>query len=331
MREITCVNGAWIRLLLDWLDREGLHAASLRACISTYEPDGEVPLCAWGSMLERAAALRPMQTGLGLDIGSGVTQAHVGLLGYLIATTDSLAQALTTYQRYERLFYRNDLAKVSSHREGLTISWAQGQGGPLVEEVSIAALVTFMRHQALDPPPPSSIEFTFPASQAHLQACETFFGCPVRFNRPYTAICIPQSLLAWPLIRREPGLRQLLAHQAQAMLQALPTPGDFEQSVQRVLVRLLPEGRADIDSVAETLNVSRRTLQRRLGDKGITWQQMLEGTRDQLARRYLDDLGLSLAEIAMLLGYSEQSAFSRSFRRWTGYKPLAWRRRERTT
>jgi len=66
-------------------------------------------------------------------------------------------------------------------------------------------------------------------------------------------------------------------------------------------------------------------LQRRLADSGMTWQHLLDRTREQLARQYLSDRALALAEIALLLGYSEQSAFTRSFKRWTGQTPLAFR------
>ncbi len=323
------VTGAWARLLLDWLDREGLKAPTLRASISALAPDDIVPLPDWEQLLEQGVALRPAQVAPALAIGVGVTPAHVGVLGYLVAASDNLAQALATYQRYERLFYGVDLAEVGARAGDVCISWAPGDGGALAEGVAIAALVSFMRHQVTDPPSPSRVEFTYAADRSHQAACEAFFGCPVRFSRPRTVVRIPQALLAWPLMRREPGLRQLLDQQAQAMLKALPEPGAFEQAVQQMLVRLLPQGRAGIDVVAAALNQSRRTLQRRLEDSGHTWHALLDRTREQLARRYLDDPGLSLAEIALLLGYSEQSAFSRSFRRWTGQTPLAWRRRHR--
>jgi len=105
----------------------------------------------------------------------------------------------------------------------------------------------------------------------------------------------------------------------------LPQPSDFDRAVQQLLVRLLPEGEVSVDKVARALHQSTRTLQRRLADRGMSWQQLLDRTREQLARQYLRDPGLSLAEIGLLLGYSEQSAFTRAFRRWTGQTPQVFR------
>jgi AraC-like DNA-binding protein len=70
-----------------------------------------------------------------------------------------------------------------------------------------------------------------------------------------------------------------------------------------------------------------RTLQRRLDARGLTWQQLLDQTRAGLAREYLRDRSLSLGDIALLLGFSEQSAFNRAYRRWTGTTPRRARAR----
>ena len=74
------------------------------------------------------------------------------------------------------------------------------------------------------------------------------------------------------------------------------------------------------------MHVSVRTLQRRLDARELTWQQLLDRTREQLAHQYLADRSLTLGDIALLLGFSEQSAFNRAFRRWTGQTPARIRR-----
>lgn len=330
------VTGAWTRLLSDWLDRQRLRAPALRAALAAQAPDDIVPLAQWAALLEQAVALRPDMPVPALDIGAGVTPAHVGMLGYLVVASDHLAQALATYQRYERLFYGADLAEVGAKGGEVSLSWGapEGDASPLAlslaETVAIAALVSFIRQQVGGTASPSRIEFTHRADRRHQAACEAFFGCPVRFSRPRTVVRVPARVLSLPMSRREPGLRALLDQQAQALLAALPQPGDFEHAVQQMLVRLLPDGQASVEAVAAALHQSKRTLQRRLDTHGLTWQMLLDRTREQLARRYLDDPGLSLAQIALLLGYSEQSAFTRSFRRWTGQTPLGWRRRQHT-
>jgi len=120
------VNGAWLRLLTDWLDREGLAAPGLRARVAAHAPDDPVPLPVWNALLHEAATLRPGQPGLGLDIGDGVQPRHVGVLGYLVLASDNLGEAVATYQRYERLFYGLDLAEVQMVAGEVEIRWPRG-------------------------------------------------------------------------------------------------------------------------------------------------------------------------------------------------------------
>jgi len=320
------VTGAWTQLLTDWLDAQRLPAPMIRARLATYAPDDVVPLAVWCEVLAQATALRPDLPAPGLSIGAGVLPRHVGVLGYLVLASDNLAEAVAAYQRYERLFYGVDLAEVLMHRDEVEIRWPSGDStGMLADETAIAALVTFLRKQIDNPPPPSRVGFVHQVPRERAQACEAFFGCPVDFGSTHTRVRFPLSYLSIPMPHREPGLRALLDRQAQALLDALPDPNAFDKAVQQLLVRLLPDGEVSVDKVAQAMHQSTRTLQRRLADSGMTWQQLLDRTREQLARQYLGDRALSLAEIALLLGYSEQSAFTRSFKRWTGQTPLGFR------
>jgi AraC-like DNA-binding protein len=92
------------------------------------------------------------------------------------------------------------------------------------------------------------------------------------------------------------------------------------------LLRLLADGEATLGRAASVLHLAPRTLQRRLAKHGLSWQQWLDRNREQLARQYLQDPGLGLSDIALLLGFSEQSAFNRAFRRWVGVSPGRYRR-----
>ena len=87
----------------------------------------------------------------------------------------------------------------------------------------------------------------------------------------------------------------------------------------------LAHGQVRLASVAEELGLTTRTLQRKLSDSGASFQQVLDQSRFELARNYLRQPGLSLVDIAFLLGYQEQSAFNHAFREWSGMNPGAWR------
>lgn len=325
MSMLVRVTGAWTQLLVDWLNREHMAAPTIRASLAAYTPDSAVPVSVWRDLLAQAQALRPDCVALGLTLGERVTPRHVGVLGYLVLASDNLGEALMTYQRYERLFYGADLAEVVITADEIEMRWPEGALGVTGNESGIAALVSFLRRQIQSPPPLSRVAFTHQVTPDVARVYEAFFGCPVDFGSAYTRVRFPVSYLSIPMPHREPGLRALLDQQARALLDALPAPNAFDHAVQHLLVRLLPDGEVSVDKVALALNQSTRTLQRRLAESGFTWQQLLDRTREQLARQYLVDHVLSLAEIGLLLGYSEQSAFTRAFKRWTGVTPLGFR------
>jgi AraC-like DNA-binding protein len=97
--------------------------------------------------------------------------------------------------------------------------------------------------------------------------------------------------------------------------------------VRAAVIRNLAHDRVRLASIAAELGLSPRTLQRKLADSGASFQQVLDAARHALAQDYLRQRGLSLADIAFLLGYQEQSAFTHAFREWSGMNPGAWRER----
>ena len=321
------INGAWTGLLTDWLDQKQLDAAGSRARLARYAPDDSVPVAIWRELLEEA--LGPVTgTAPELEVGACVQPRHVGVLGYLVLACETLGDAMLAYQRYERLFYGEQLAQINSDGTDAELRWPQTPEplGQRADGVAIAALVTFLRRQLDDPPPPSSIAFHEPVSPERASAYEEFFGCPVVFGDNFVRVRFPLCYLQMPMPRRDPTLRQLLNRQADALLRALADDQLLEEQLHRNLLRLLAEGEPTLERMARCLHMAPRTLQRRLARHGLSWQQWLDHGREQLARQYLADPGLSLNDIALLLGFSEQSAFTRSFQRWTGQTPGRLRR-----
>lgn len=324
MAGVMRVTGPWVQLLGDWLEAEGLAAPAIRASISRHALADAVPVPVWRDMLSHAIALRSERPAPELDIGALVQARHIGVLGYLVLASDSLGEAMLAYQRYERLFYGVDLAEVTASGDDVEIRWPRN-AAPLGQQgdgVAIAALVSFLRRQVTDPPSLRQVTFvgTVP-TRAAVDAYHEFFECPVRFDADCISVRFPLAYLAIRMPHADPGLRAILDRQASALLAALPDSDDFERALQRVLVRLLAEGGTTLPRVAGAMNMSVRTLQRRLDMRRLTWQGLLDRTRENLARQYLADRSLALKDIALLLGYSEQSAFNRAFRRWTGETP----------
>ena len=333
MASILKVTGAWTGLLRDWLDAEQLAALEIRTALARWSQEDNVPVPVWRDMLERAVALVPKQVAPELAIGTCVTPAHVGVLGYLVLASDTLGEAMLAYQRYEKLFYGVSLAEVVALDDQIELRWPQSSGdlGQLGDGVAIAALLTFLRRQTETPPPLTQVSFHHPVSAAAKAAYESFFGCPVLFEDAFVSVRFPAAFLSVPMPRRDPTLRQLLDRQAQALLRALPGSSATEKILQQVLLRLLADGEPTLARAAKAMHLAPRTLQRRLAAHGLSWQQWLDRSREQLAEQYLADPSLTLSDIALLLGFSEQSAFTRAYRRWTGRSPGRQRRQAGST
>ncbi len=152
-----------------------------------------------------------------------------------------------------------------------------------------------------------------------------FFRAPIRYNAEETALEIDRAVAQKPLSTANADLAHANERVIADYLAELRGAG----TVGRVRARLvddLPSGTVTEKSVAESLNMSLRTLQRRLRDENTTYQAILDDTRRRLARRFIRDRTLTLNEITYMLGFSEISSFSRSFKRWTGVPPSVYRR-----
>lgn len=326
---------AYFGLLTDYLGEHGLDAAGL--------PGGEtlrqlaagdtpvMPVRAWREVLE-AAAERLRQPDLGLRLGQRFTPAHLGLLGYVLQSCGTVGAALERLQHYERLI--NGINRLRRREvtddHGLPCTdlvWGveHGRPGQQVDSCNIATLLQVTRRMTGLDAGPLRIDFVNPAP-ADLAPYIAFFRCPLHFDQPETRVRLPSAWLDVPLPNPDPQLAGLLQRQVDALLAQLPDEADIVQAVRRSLARHLRRQSAGLDDIAADLNLSPRTLHRRLEEAGTSYRALWEDTRRHLAEEYLLDPHLTLNDIAGLLGFSEQSALTRAFRRWHGVGPKAWRR-----
>ena len=320
------VSGSWPRLLTDWLDLQNIDAPAIRARVADLQGLDNVPMLDWAELLQDTFGLRPAEVAPATQLAKLVTLQHTGVLGYLAAACDTLGEALSQYQRFEKLFYGVSIGEFHSDGEQITMKWQATPDMDHVEEVAVLALVAIVRKELVAGLAPNQVHFGHQASAEHQQALEAFFGCPVVMGSDGIRLVFDLTALALPLQRGEQGLKKVLEEQAAAMAKAIPESDEFLQQLQAELVRLLPDGEVGIAELAPRLHCSLRTLQRRLDDRGLTWKQLLERTRQELACQYLAESNLSLLEISMLLGYGNQGTFSRAFKRWKNCSPLAYRK-----
>jgi AraC-like DNA-binding protein len=196
-----------------------------------------------------------------------------------------------------------DTAALEDARLGTVFGMCREVYGPELELVEV-----FITH----PEPPCKADYY------------GLFRCPVHFNASVSQLVFDAAVMEVRL----PASNKELAQANDAVLAAYVgelSTGDIESRVKGAVLDHLPSGAPSAETIAKSLHLSPRTLQRRLAVAGTSYSQVLEDVRRTLAEQYVADSSRSLSEITYLLGFSELSAFSRAFRRWTGQAPSAVR------
>jgi AraC-like DNA-binding protein len=176
---------------------------------------------------------------------------------------------------------------------------------------------------------PLRLELTRGAQNRDL--LESCFGCRVRFKAPRNALVFRNRNLDRPFVTQNEELLKAIGTQLEAELQERNAAADVGDQVRHTLKRSLAGKRPTLQQVARDLRMSVRTLQRRLTDADITFQQLVEETRRELAHHYLKHSTVELNEAAFLLGYVDANSFFRAFQGWEGTSPGQWRSRHRPT
>lgn len=323
------VPATYVGLLYEYLAARGVDGERLLGEPAPRIPGGSpgrFPVERWCRHLAIAAGALD-DPDLGLHLGQTITPRHFGVMGYVLLACGTLGAALQRLYRYQRLVYDVSRLRLIPAQGHLTLEWGteHGRPGRLADETAITALVQFAREVTGVAARLPRVDFVN-EPPASLATFRHYFGGEVRFEQDATRVCLPLTLLGQPLRRPDASLLELLEAQAASLLAELPQAGDLEQSVRRAVAASAREGEVSLERVASSLHHSPRTLHRRLEALGLNFRGLRDDTRRRLAEQHLADPGVSIAEVAQLLGYSEQSAFTRAFRRWTGASPLQFRR-----
>lgn len=153
---------------------------------------------------------------------------------------------------------------------------------------------------------------------------ESYFGQNLRFNCDVSCIYIERESLNYPMCQLEYNLSNRFIGQLAQLFNG-ENQDQFITHIHHSILKLLPKGNVNIVDVATDLNISKRTLQRRLTERNTQFAQVLQQVRKELSKRYIADKRLNLIEVAFLLGYAEQSSFSSAFKSWHGVSPGKYR------
>lgn len=319
---------SYLRVLFDYLRLRGVEAGALLADRSLDLDDREarLPESEAAELFNRAAA-RLGDPALGVHVGEQIRPGHYGALGYVAMACTTLGEALACQQRYQGLVLSIAPLQIRREAEVITLSW-NAEPRPdyrHLAEFNLAALLSFVRWISGRPLQPLALDLMTPAPP-DLGEHQRVFGCPLRFDQAQYRLSIPADWAALPLSQPDPGMRGLMDRLAERQMQQLSQAQDLVAPVRAQIARQLGEGVPELGTVAAALQRSPRSLQRLLQEQGLSFTQLVDTVRRELAERYLAEPTLDLTDLAFLLGYSEQSAFQRAFKRWTGQTPGDYRR-----
>ncbi len=267
--------------------------------------------------------------GLVIAYANAIRVDDIGALGLAVKTAPSLRDSIDRVERYFRLL--TDLAVyVFDEASDPPIFAHVNQSEPhpilaLRNECALAAFGEIFRQIAGSELRFAWVSFNHPAPDGADRLSE-FLGCPIHFDADRSAIAIPREALDRPNKLGDAAVSKFLTEHLDTELGALTDTNALERSLAEHLSAALSNGIPKASSVARAVGMSERTLYRRLAESDLTYQGVLEKTQQSLAKNLLTDGSYSIAEVAFLSGFSEQSSFNRAFKRWVGESPGAYRK-----
>jgi len=275
---------------------------------------------------EAASALK--DDCLGFRLACDHDPREIGLLYYVMASSRTLGEALQRLARYSKV---TNEALVFRYREGnglnitLSYSGVPRHSDRQQMEFCMFAAIRICRLLTGQKMVPQHFSIAHYRSEG-VTEMSRFVGTKVEFGADRDEFDLNLGARELPLIHADPHLNDLLLKYCEAAL--ADRRGDMSQlrtRVENAISSFLPHGRVLVEDVARSLGMSKRTLARKLADEGLNFTEILEQLRRDLAVRYLGDRKLHVSKIAWLLGFNEVSAFTHTFKRWTGKTPSQMR------
>jgi AraC-like DNA-binding protein len=258
-----------------------------------------------------------------LKVAHEVRPATFHVVGYAMSCSATLARALQRFARYCRLISDSATATLTENGDAIVLEFHFDTGGapPIYQTVDavVAAVLSFARWIASESLTPIEVRLSHPGPQND-GAYQDFFGSPVLYGDAQNCLVFRKSDLDRPILSADEELATLLDGVANRYLEKRMA-GRFAVRVRDLLIAQLPNGAVSKAETARMLNITQRTLLRRLKGEGTTFAGVVNQVREELAFQFLERGNMTNSEIAYQLGFSDEGTFSRSFKRWTGRRP----------
>ena len=286
-------------------------------------PGSRVPLSKMTRLWDTCVFITHDQQ-FGVKAGLRAEPSDFYVLGHAWLASATLRGGLERLCRYAHVI-STAIATVEVREEDGMIVFVETAEDPNIvvhrtaDEAGIVSFLKLCEIIRRAPVRPIRAELVFPKETAR-DYLEDFLACPVTWGNKVEKFYFSKEEFEEPLPGSIPDVLDSTSRIAERYLESLDQ-SKVATEVRQLLIQMLPSGKTDQETIAGRLYRSTSTLQRQLTAEGTNYRDILESTRQSLAEQYLKDGDYSQAEIAFMLGFSDQSNFARAFKRWTGMSP----------
>lgn len=291
------------------------------------DQDNRIPLTKYMALLEAGVELCD-EPALSLQFGEACPMPDLSIVGLIGQYAESITDAYSKINRYAPLLIDTGedtdgrRFELFQDKDGV---WFELKGGiyaeyPRLAESAFARSVCCFAREFGDQRFVKTVHFTH-EEPAYRTEYDRIFKVPVVFASSRNALLIDENVLSLRLPPSNSYVSGIFNAHADRLLNRLERSQTLRRRVEDAVIPLLPAGEASMERIAQRMGLSRRTLHRRLKAEGVSYERLLDELRCRMALRLLRGSRLTVNETAYRLGFSDPSAFSRAFKRWTGKSP----------
>ena len=266
-------------------------------------------------------------TTLAIKIGNGLDLGKYGTYGFALMSCSDMGAALELFLRYGQTFIQSSSWHRSVSKDGVTLRLQQNTGTSyqkmLVTELAFSQLHLASKLLVARPAEGVRVHFSY-SKPAHFRVYEQNWPFPMEFDQEHTQIFMSDQWLRQRVRTGDPTTNVLFSQQCEELVSGMTEVDETSAIVRRLLIHSAGKF-LTISEVAEQLNVTERTLRRRLAAEGTDFRTIFDDIKSTLAKNYLRKTSLSVLEIADLLNYAEATNFHRAFQRWNSTTPTDYR------
>ncbi|WP_296063319.1 AraC family transcriptional regulator ligand-binding domain-containing protein [uncultured Amphritea sp.] len=288
-------------------------------------PGARFPTSAYGQILQMLAHATDNPR-IALNLGEATQPRMLGSIGFLMSTAATLGKAYQALIDYLPLLFEGAIIQMEQTPEGTLLTFELNEPELQPVEYLLACLINWPRWLTGHQIPVRMVQLEF-SKPENLLPYQQFFAAEVQFEAPRNQVLLASDYLSLSCIDANPEMHQLHREFADSLLSKSAQQSALTAQTRNLIRRQLAEGNGCIrrEQIAESVGLSLRTLQRKLGHLGTNFQDIYDQTRRDVCLQLIQRGQLSFGEITFQLGFSNQSAFQKAFKRWMGVAPSQYR------